>query len=351
MPIGSRQHRTSSDSGSLSTDTGECSEDDLSTESDDGSHSDTPDQRNKNSGQSLLSSTKALIQTFESHLPYHWNSVTAEELTFYLANLEKIAIVIIEGLQLESQSPLLGAVRFSAIQSGVAAVEHILFETLVGTEKESHAKIWGAIFKDLAWLNKITSQNGDPAILGASIQDVYHGSAWSPRLSTAFWVLLIGCFDECSFEKDLFMRCLQPHTYNEKLYEVHFANGLVLNVANVMNERSEEIILTPRRIFRNSGSEEKIQLISYYLYWHGDLQLHTLQSKNIQGLGGIVTRISQIYRVCQISLDGNKKEYSFGFKTNCKSTLQAKKMIEESDLLDKMYYNESVATGLYFKYP
>lgn len=359
MPTRSLQHRTSSDSASLSTKISESSEEqpdlsgasyDSNTESDDGSHSssDALDRTNNHGGRNLISSTRALIEVFKSNLPTDQNS---KDLTIYLANLEKIVIVVVEGLLLESQSPLLRAARFSAIQSGVAAVEHILSETLLGTEEEGHAKIWGAIFKDLAWLNKITSKNGDPVILGASIEDLYQGSFWSSRLSTAFWVLLIGCPDEYRFEKDLFMKCLQPHIYNEKLYDVHFTNGLVLNVANVMNEKSEEIILTPRRVFRNGGSKEKPQLFSYYLFWHGDLQLHTLYSKNIQGLGGVVTRITQIYHVCQISLKRNEKEYSYIFKTNCKSMLQAKEQIEQFDLLDEIYYGESVATGLYFRYP
>jgi hypothetical protein len=68
------------------------------------------------------------------------------------------------------------------------------------------------------------------------------------------------------------MEYLQSHIYNKKLYEVHFANELVLNVASVMNEKSEEICLTPRRVFHNGGSKEKSQLFSYYLFWHEDPQ-------------------------------------------------------------------------------
>ncbi len=353
MPTKSLQCSTYADSASLSKETSESSEeeldlsgafDDSSTESDDGSHSSSGALDNHNR-RSLIYSTKALIGIFKSKMPTSQDSGSVKELTAHLANLEKFAIVVVEGLQLESQSPLLGASRFSAIQSGVAAVERILFETFLGTEEERHAKIWGAIFKDIAWLKEIASKNGDPVILGTSIQEIYH--LWSSPLSTALWVLLIRCPDEYRFEKDLFMSCLQPHIYNEKLYEVQFPNGLVLNVASVMNQKSEEIILTPRRIFRNAGSKEKTQLFSYFLFWLGDPQLHTLYPKNIQGVGGVVTRISQIYHVCRMSLERNENEYSYIFKENWKSLFQAQEQVELFDSLDEILYDKSIAESLY----
>lgn len=343
------------DSASPSTNISDSSEeevdsDDCSTENDNGSYSSNNAVYKRDTrGRDFVSSTSAFIEFFSSNMSNHKNTKTVEDLTSYLANLERITIVVVEGLRLESQSPLLGAIRFSAIQSGVAAVEHILYQTLPRNDKERHAKIWGAIFKDLAWLSKITSMNGDPVVLGASIEDHYSANFWPTRLSTAFWVLLTGYSGQRCFEGDLFLSCLQPHVYDEKLCEIHFFNGLVLNVENVINENShgQEIILTPRRIFRNEGSKKKTDLRSYYLYWLGDPRLHTLDSTKIQGLGGIVTKINQISYVCQISLNGNGKEHVYIFKIGWKSFTQAENEIEQLDLFDEKYNNQILAPGLY----
>jgi len=105
----------------------------------------------------------------------------------------------------------------------------------LGPEKEKHGNIWGLIFQDLAWIAKVTSFSRlNPILLGASIENFWEDEQPSTAFSRASpWVFLIGSAN-VAFDKDreLFLRCLQPHTYIGTAHEVHFVSGTGFGASN-----------------------------------------------------------------------------------------------------------------------
>lgn len=182
---------------------------------------------------------------------------------------------------------------------------------------EMEGEIWNAVFQDLSWITKLTAQHqGDPILLGASIEDVACGRLPLSSFSKhPLWVLLTGHTQQHEFEKDLFLRCLQPHAYYEDLHEVHFTTGLVLNIQDVVYHSAlmQEIRLQPKKLFSSTGFGTGSSLISYYVYWHGDSQVHTLTSDKILGVGGLARKFGQIDHTCQVTIDGNGNTYSHTF--------------------------------------
>lgn len=129
---------------------------------------------------------------------------------------------------------------------------------------EMNGKIWNAVFQNPSWINKLTTQHqGDPILLGASIEDIACGRLlWSSFSKHPRWVLLTGYAQQREFEKDLFLRCLQPHTYYEDLNEVHFTTGLVLNIQDVVFHSAQEIRLKPMELFSSRGFGSKYVLLA-----------------------------------------------------------------------------------------
>ncbi len=180
---------------------------------------------------------------------------------------------------------------------------------------EMNGKIWKAVFQNPSWINKLTTQHqGDPILLGASIEGIACGRLlWSSFSKHPKWVLLTGYAQQREFEKDLFLRCLQPHTYYEDLHEVHFTTGLVLNIQDVVYHSAQEIRLKPKELFSSRGFGIGSSLISYYVYWHEDPQVHTLTSDKILGVGGLARKFGQIDHTCEVTIDGNGNSYSHTF--------------------------------------
>lgn len=182
---------------------------------------------------------------------------------------------------------------------------------------EMNGKIWNAVFQNPSWITRLTAEHqGDPILLGASIKSIACGCLPLSLFSKhPVWVLLTGYAQQREFEKDLFLRCLQPHTYYEDLHEVHFNTGLVLNIQDVIYHSAlmQEIRMEPRKLFSSRGSGMGSSLISHYVYWHGDSQVHTLTSDKILGVGGLARTFGQIDHACEVTIDGNGNSYSHTF--------------------------------------
>lgn len=216
----------------------------------------------------------------------------------------------------------------------------------LGPEKEKHGNIWGLIFQDLAWIVKVTSFSRlDPILLGASIASFWEDEQPSTVFSRASpWVFLIGSAN-AAFDKDreLFLQCLQPHTYIGTTHEVHFLSGLVLNVSDVVSESSEVMTLQPRRLFvrQNMGSG----LVSYYVYWNNGPKIYTLQCEKIFGFGGVARDFAQIVRSCRCTIDGNGERNTYQF---CEPTAQSyvRKIFDERRIRGAMVDRPSAAYGI-----
>lgn len=222
----------------------------------------------------------------------------------------------LEGLKIEVRSPLLGVKRASAIESFVAGFESILSQTSPRSDEQKHAKTWGVIFKDLAWLNKLTSTGKNPAILGNTVE-VFYNDGEMLELST--WVLLTGSSSGKSFKKDLFLRCLQPYTRYDKPYEIHFDSGLILNVFDVMRNTDKGIKIKPITIRPTEGTTHisNLFLFSDYVYWAKNPQVHTVSDERFQHMNlyygrttACVVRIKCFYLVT-IEDNGKLEKYLF----------------------------------------
>ena len=185
-------------------------------------------------------------------------------------------------------------------------------------EKEKHGHIWSFVFRDLAWVNKVTDlHEANPTLLGSSIGDFYNNAHLLPKSfsKATLWVLLMGpvrvAFSE---EISIFWNCLQPHWYDEESYEVHFVSGVTLNVSQVVAGVSQELPLQPKRLFARQSLGAG--LISYYVCWIGPSKLYTLGSERVLGVGGVAKRLSQIAHACRLAIDGNGQECMYDFYGN-----------------------------------
>ncbi|OJD09512.1 hypothetical protein ACJ73_10260 [Blastomyces percursus] len=165
---------------------------------------------------------------------------------------------------------------------------------------KKHSKVWSMIFRDQRWLSIAMTEFGlNPVLVGSNIHTYYHHHD-NTEIVPGYMALIVGDpSGDLSYEKQLLLNSLQPHTFNSHTGEAKLiSSGITLNLTESLNSEEWVTMDSPQMLF----SYKKKKLQSSYLCWHDDNRLRTISSKDVVGMGGKASKLQDISDYCGISL-------------------------------------------------
>lgn len=186
-------------------------------------------------------------------------------------------------------------------------------------EQEQSSALWGTIFHSQAWMARITSAASDssinPVLIGRDLGTCCVGSSNEQKLPP-YMVLVIGDKSgDTRFDREgqqLFLDCLQPHTFSSEMKEVTFDSGGILNVTDVFCAcESIAIRPGPQRLF----SYPAHGLCTACMFWQdGGRAFRTIECQDVVGIGGQASTEEDVSLICGIVLtlqNGTREQYVF----------------------------------------
>ena len=176
-------------------------------------------------------------------------------------------------------------------------------------QQQAHIDLWKLIFLSEAWLSKVTTTFGlNPVLIG---RDLEHCLYTGPTASS-YLVLVAGDrTGDLMYAKEVLMRSLVPHDFDEETMEVEFPSGLRLNIANAYRDDEMPAVEIPKLFSSTAGR----RLRTAYLWWEDSgPKLRSVGTEGIVGMGGKAKWLRKIQRVCGITLtkpDRGEVQYIF----------------------------------------
>lgn len=104
----------------------------------------------------------------------------------------------------------------------------------IRTKQEKHSRVWNVIFQNEDWINKATTEFGvNPILIGPNLHAYYNNN--SQKYKPAYMVHVTeDRSGDLHFQRELFFKSLNPHTFNKHTGEVEFKSGITLCVKSAV---------------------------------------------------------------------------------------------------------------------
>ena len=172
------------------------------------------------------------------------------------------------------------------------------------SKQEKHGAVWDVIFQDSTWIAQAITNNTNPALISHRLNELYRLKA-AEKFEDFFMTLVASHADDqkvCQEERELFFRCLRPHSFDKETNEVTFNSGIVLNVESPVFGRTT-VAMQPVKLFQHNW---RGNLRTFCIYARdGNSELQKVDAEDIAG-GWDLRKVNRgetlIHHKCALSL-------------------------------------------------